>query len=96
MKFTANKQSVAHKPGEYDEVSVVKILIQSSKSLKRISEIAKLTIDVDNNMLIRNACSTDASVRLRCSAGLFNYDFILESISQRVTSQLVFPTLKNP
>ena len=75
MKLTANKQSVAHKPGEYDEVSVVKILIQSSKSLKRISEIAKLTIDVDDNMLIWDACSTDASVRLRCSAGLFNYDF---------------------
>ena len=50
-------------------------MVQSSKSLKRISEIAKLTIDVDNNMLIRDACSTDASVRLRCSAGLFNYDF---------------------
>ena len=75
MKLTANKHSVAHKPGEYDEVSVVKKLIQSSKLLKRISKIAKLTTDVDNNMLIRNACSTDTSVRLCCSAGLFNYDF---------------------
>ena len=26
-------------------------------------------------MLIRDACSTDTGVRLRCSAGLFNYDF---------------------
>ena len=77
MKLTANKQSVAHKPGEYDEVSVVKILpvIQSSKSSKQISEIAKLTIDVDNNMLIHDACSIDTSVRLCCSAGLFNYNF---------------------
>ena len=75
MKLTANKQSVAHKPGEYNEVSAVKILVLSSKSVKRISEIAKLTIDVDNNMLICDACSTDASVRLRCGAGLFNYDF---------------------
>ena len=28
-------------------------------------------------MLICDACSNDASVRLRCSAGLFNYDFAL-------------------
>ena len=34
MTLTANKQSVAHKPGEYDEVSAVKILVQSSKSVK--------------------------------------------------------------
>ena len=27
MTLTANKQSVAHKPGEYDEVSAVKILV---------------------------------------------------------------------
>ena len=77
MKLTANKQSVAHKPGEYDEVSAVKILVQNSKSEKRISELAKLTINVDNNMLICDACSTDASVRLRCGAKLFNYDFAL-------------------
>ena len=77
MKLTANKQSVAHKPGEYDEVSAVKILVQSRKSVKRISEIAKLTIDVDNNVLICDACSNDANVRLRCGAGLFNYDFAL-------------------
>ena len=32
-------------------------------------------IDVNSNMLICDACSTDASVRLRCSAGLFNYNF---------------------
>ena len=70
MKLTTNKRSVAHKPGEYDEVSAVKILVQSSKSEKRISEIAKLTIDLDNNMLICDACSTYASVRLRCVAGL--------------------------
>ena len=50
MTLAANKQSVAHKPREYDEVSAAKILVQSSKSVKRISEIAKLTIDVDNNM----------------------------------------------
>ena len=62
MTLTANKQSVAHKPGEYDEVSAVKILVQSSKSVKRISEISKLTIDVDNNMLICDAGSNDASV----------------------------------
>ena len=49
MTLTANKQSVAHKPGEYNEVSVVKILIQSSKSVKRICEIA---IDVDNSMAV--------------------------------------------
>ena len=72
MTLTANKQSVAHKPGDHDKVSAVKILVQSSKSVKRISEIAKLTIDVDNNMLICDACSNDASVRLRCGAGLFN------------------------
>ena len=77
MKLTTNKQSVGHKPGEYDEVSAVKILVQSSKSVKRISEIAKLTIDVDNNMLICDACSTYASVTLRCVAGLFNYDIAL-------------------
>ena len=41
MKLTANKQSVAYQPGEYDEVSAVKILVQSSKSVKQISEIAK-------------------------------------------------------
>ena len=34
MTLTANKQSVAHKPGEYDEVSAVKILVQSNKSVK--------------------------------------------------------------
>ena len=30
-----------------------------------------------NRLLIHDACSIDASVRLRCSAGLFNYDFAL-------------------
>ena len=64
MKLTANKQFVAHKPGEYNEVSAVPILVQSSKLVKRISEITKLTIDVDNNMLICNACSTEASVKI--------------------------------
>ena len=64
MKLTANKHSVAHKPGEYNEVSAVKILVQSSKSVKRISEIVRLTIDVDNNMLMCDACSTDASVKI--------------------------------
>ena len=34
MTLAANKQSVAHKPGEHDEVSTVKILVQSSKSEK--------------------------------------------------------------
>ena len=77
IKLTANKKSVVHKPGEYDEVSAVKILVQSSKSAKRFGEIAKLTIDVHNNMLICGAFSTDVSVRLRCGAGLFNYDFAL-------------------
>ena len=96
MTLTANKQSVAHKPGEYDEVSAVKTLVQSSKSVKRIGEIAKLTIDVDNNMLICDACSNDASVRLRCGAGLFNYDFALGIDSPRVTSQFVLSTWKNP
>ena len=62
MTLTASKQSVAHKPGEYNKVSAVKILVQSSKPVKRISEIAKLTIDVDNNMLICDACFNDASV----------------------------------
>ena len=72
MTLTANKQSVAHKPGEYDGVSAVKILVRSSKSVKRINEIAKLTIDVDNSMLICDACSNDASVRLRlCSLNRF-------------------------
>ena len=68
MKLSANKQSVAHKPKEYDKVLAAKILVESSKSVKRISEIARLTIDVDNNMLICNACSNDASVKitLRC------------------------------
>ena len=64
MKLTANKHSVAHKPGEYNEVSAVKILVQSTKSVKRISEIVRLTIDVDNNMLMCDACSTDASVKI--------------------------------
>ena len=77
MKLTVNKQSVAHKPGEYDEVSALKILVQSSKSVKRINEIAKLTIDVDNKMLICDADFTDASIRSGCGAGLFNYDFAL-------------------
>ena len=34
-------------------------------------------MDVDNDMPICDACSNDASVRLRCCAGLFNYDFAL-------------------
>ena len=95
MTLTANKQSVAHKPGEYDKVSAVKILVQSSKSVKRISEIAKLTIDVDNNMLICDACSNDASVRLRCGAGLFNYDFLLGIDFAESNQPVGFINLKN-
>ena len=96
MTLTANKQSVAHKPGEYDEVSAVKILIQSSKSEKRISEIAKLTIDVDNNMLICDACSNDASVRLRSGTGLFNCDFALGINFAESNQPIGFINLKNP
>ena len=95
MILTTNKQSVAHKPGEYDEVSAVKILVQSSKSVKRISEIAKLTIDVDNNKLC-DACSTDASVRLRSGAGLFNYDFALGIDIAESNQPVGFINLKNP
>ena len=94
MKLTTNKQSVAHKPGEYDKVSAVKILVQSSKSVKRISEIAALTIDVDNNMLICNACSTYASVRLRYVAGLFNYDITLDIDFTKSNQPVSFINLK--
>ena len=63
MKLTANKQSVVHKPGHYHKVSAVKTLVESNKLVKRISEIARLTIDVDNNMLICDACSTTQVLR---------------------------------
>ena len=52
-------------------------MLQRSKSVKRISEIAKLTIDIDNNMLTCDTRSTDASGKLRCGAGVFHYDFAL-------------------
>ena len=78
------------------KVSAVKILVESSRLVKRISEIAILTIVVDNNMLICDACSNDASVRLRCDAGLFNCDFAL-GIDFAESNQLVgFINLKNP
>ena len=96
MTLTANKQSVAHKPREYNEVSAVKTLVRSSKSVKRISEIAKLTIDVDNNMLMCDACSNDASVRLRYSAGLFNYDLALGIDFAESNQPVGFINLKNP
>ena len=39
-----------------------------------ITEVKQLK---SNRLLLHDACSTDASVRLHCSAGLFNYGFAL-------------------
>ena len=70
---------ISHTSADLDEISAAKILLQGSKSIQRICEIAKLTADLEKDILICDICCSDTSIkaRTRTAAGIFHYDLSL-------------------
>lgn len=57
------------------ETEALQVLIQASKSIRRLCDLAGLTPDEDRNTLNCDVCCADGSIKSRAGSGIFNYDF---------------------
>ena len=57
------------------EVEALQVLVQASKSIRRLCDLARLTSDEDNNMLYCDVCCSVGSVKSRAGGGHFGYNF---------------------
>lgn len=57
------------------ETEALQILLQASKSIPRLCELAGLTPHEDSNTLSCDVCSAAGSIKARAASGIFNYDF---------------------
>ena len=57
------------------EVEALQVLVQASKSIRRLCDLAWLTNDENNNMLYCDVCCSVGSVKSRAGGGHFGYNF---------------------
>ena len=60
-----------------DEAGAMEILIQTSKSIRRICDLATVNPDEQNGVLSCDLCCTETSLKVHKGVGIFCYDFTL-------------------
>ena len=74
-EMTSSRPVIPKADGKESEIEALQVLIQGSKSVRRVCDLASLTMGDEDNMLNCEACCSAGSIKSRKGNGIFNYDF---------------------
>lgn len=92
--FTHEKQKETANTDFMKEIEALQIIIQASKTIRRVCDLAGLTPDEDNNILSCDVCCAAGRLKSRAGSGSFSYDFTSGVDFTKVHQPATFSNLK--